>query len=170
MLTILLQFVIVAWWEELAFRGIVLQNIGKGLNITWGAALSTLSFGLVHASNPNATILSTVIIMLVTIKLVFAYLKSGQLWLPVGLHLGWNFFQASVFGFASSGHKSPSLISQTATGPVWLSGGEFGAENSIFIIPITLASFYLMHLWVKKSRNLNHLKFKDFIITENSLK
>ena len=169
MLAVLFQFAVVAWWEELAFRGIILQNISRGLSIRWGILLSTLGFGLIHAGNPNATLLSTVLIMIITLKLVYAYLKSGQLWLPIGLHLGWNFFQASVFGFASSGHISPSLLAQTPIGPDWLSGGEFGAENSIFIVPLTLASFWLMHLWVKRTRRLTESKFLDFVVTREYL-
>lgn len=166
-LAVFFQFVIVAWWEELAFRGVILQNIARGLNLKWGIAISTLGFGLIHAGNPNATFLSTVLIMVITLKLVYAYLKSGQLWLPIGLHLGWNFFQASIFGFASSGHKSPSLIAQSPVAPDWLSGGVFGAENSIFIIPCILASFYLMHLWVKYSRGLKDDRIMDLLISDD---
>lgn len=169
-LAIFFQFIIVAWWEELAFRGIILQNIAKGLNVKWGVLISTLGFGLIHAGNPNATVLSTILIMIITLQLVYAYLKSGQLWLPIGLHLGWNFFQASVFGFASSGHMSPSLIAQTPIASDWLSGGSFGAENSIFIVPFTLGSFYLMHLWIKRSRALKNHTIADFLVTDDSFK
>lgn len=166
MLAVLFQFIVVAWWEELAFRGIVLQNIARGLNLKWGVILSTLGFGLIHAGNPSATVLSTILLMLITLKLVYAYLKTGQLWMPIGLHLGWNFFQASIFGFASSGHKSASLIANSPVGPDWLSGGEFGAENSIFIVPITLASFVAMHLWVKYSRKLKSFGLNDYLVKE----
>ena len=169
-LVVLIQFVIVAWWEELAFRGIILQNIAVGLNIKWGVILSTLGFAILHAGNPNATVLSTILIMLITLKLVYAYLKSGQLWLSIGLHLGWNFFQASVFGFASSGHQSPSLIAQTPVGADWLSGGAFGAENSVIIIPLTLGSFYLMHWWVKYSRGLKNYKMFNYLVSDNNPK
>lgn len=167
-LAVLFQFLIVAWWEELAFRGIILQNIAQGINVKWGVIISTLGFGLIHAGNPNATVFSTILIMIITLKLVYAYLKSGQLWLPIGLHFGWNFFQASVFGFASSGHESPTLISQSPLGPDWLSGGNFGAENSIFIVPLTLASLYLMHLYIKYSRGLKKYRLRDFLITDDS--
>lgn len=169
-LAIFFQFIIVAWWEELAFRGIILQNIAKGLNIKWGILISTLGFGLIHAGNPNATVLSTVLIIIITFQLVYAYLKSGQLWLPIGLHLGWNFFQASVFGFASSGHMSPSMIAQTPVASDWLSGGSFGAENSIFIVPFTLGSFYLMHLWVIHSRGLKNHRIVDFLVKQDNFK
>lgn len=170
MSAVVFQFAVVAWWEELTFRGILLQNISAGLNVKWGIILSTIGFGLVHAGNPNATVLSTLLIMIITFKLVYAYLKSGQLWLPIGLHWGWNFFQASIFGFASSGHLSPSLIAQTPIGPDWLSGGTFGAENSVFIVPLTIGSLYLMHLWVKYSRGLQQHTPTDLLVSEDDFK
>ena len=159
---------IVAWWEELVFRGVILQNISTGLNLKWGIILSTIFFGLIHSTNPDATILSTLLIILVSLKLVYAYLKSGQLWLAIGLHLGWNFFQASVFGFASSGHSSPSLIAQTSIGPSWLSGGEFGAEHSILIIPITLASLFIINWWTGRTRISGENSFFKFLISEQT--
>ena len=169
MLGMILQFSVVAWWEEIAFRGIILQNISKGLDLKWGVILSTIIFGLIHFGNPDATILSTFLIILITLQLVYAYLKTGQLWLPIGLHLGWNFFQASIFGFASSGHNSPSMLSQNHIGVDWLSGGDFGAENSIVIIPFTLASLLLINWWIGKSRIPKENRFFKFLITKHTI-
>ncbi|WP_455170621.1 CPBP family intramembrane glutamic endopeptidase [Aegicerativicinus sediminis] len=162
-LAVILRFMIVAWWEELFFRGIILQNIIEGLNLKWAIAISTLLFALIHAGNPNATLLSTIMIVLITLQLVYAYLKTKQLWMPMGLHFGWNLFQASIFGFASSGHKSPTLISQNPVGPDWLSGGEFGAEGSIILIPILIGSIALINIYInwsnKSEDNKNILTF-----------
>jgi len=169
MLGMIVQFAVVAWWEEIAFRGIILQNISKGLGLKWGVVLSTILFGLIHFGNPDATILSTFLIMLVTLQLVYAYLKTGQLWLPIGLHLGWNFFQASIFGFASSGHISPALLSQSPVGADWLSGGNFGAENSILIVPFTLASLLLINWWIGKTRIPQGNAFFRFLITKDTI-
>ena len=93
-----------------------------------------------------------ILIVLITPQLIYAYVKTGQLWLPVGLHLGWNFFQASVFGFPASGQVSLSMISQSPVGPEWLSGGKFGAEGSILIIPVTILSYLMIHYWVRATR------------------
>ncbi len=146
------QLTIVAWWEELVFRGYLVQNLVEGTSIKWTLILSSLIFGFLHYGNPNATIVTSLLIAVIAPQLIYAYLKTGQLWLPMGLHLGWNFFQASVFGFASSGQESPSLISQVPIGPDWLSGGVFGAEGSILIVPFTILSMVAIHYWVKMSR------------------
>jgi len=163
-LAVFWKLIVVAWWEELVFRGIILQNMIKGMGLIWSVVLSCLLFGLMHAGNPDATVLSTILIALVTPQLIYAYLKTGQLWLPIGLHLGWNFFQASIFGFASSGQTSPTLVMQKAIGPEWLSGGAFGAEGSILVIPFTIASLYLIHWWVRYSR-VSGQKLFSFLIS-----
>jgi len=162
-LAVFWELVVVAWWEELVFRGIILQNMMMGMGLVWAVIVSSLLFGLVHGGNPSATLLSTIMIACVTPLLIYAYLKTGQLWLPIGLHLGWNFFQASVFGFASSGQTSPTMITQTPVGPDWLSGGAFGAEGSILIIPFIIVSFYLIHWWVQFTRTPGQ-KFFGFLI------
>jgi len=151
-LGVLYQLALVAWWEELVFRGYFFQNLAAGAGLIWSIVISSLVFGLLHGMNPDATVLSSLLIALITPQLIYAYLKTGRLWLPMGLHLGWNFFQASVFGFAASGQPSPSLISQTPIGPDWLSGGAFGAEGSLWILPFTILSFLLIHYWVRATR------------------
>lgn len=150
--SVVYKLTLVAWWEELVFRGYFLQNLMAGMGLKWAIIISSLVFGLTHGMNPDATVLGSVLIALITPQLIYAYLKTGQLWLPMGLHLGWNFFQASIFGFASSGQESPSLIAQTPLGPNWLSGGEFGAEGSVLILPVTILSYLLIHYWVRASR------------------
>lgn len=158
-----LKLTIVAWWEELVFRGYFFQNLIAGTNLKWAIIISSLVFGLTHMMNPHGTILGGLLIAFITPQLIYAYLKTGQLWLPMGLHLGWNFFQASVFGFASSGQDSPSMISQSPLGPEWLSGGEFGAEGSILIIPVTLASYFLIHYWVRATRSPGQRMFEIMV-------
>lgn len=152
MLIVFYKLAIVAWWEELVFRGYFLQNLAAGTNLLWATIISSLAFGLIHVLNPDGTLMGGLLIVLITPQLIYAYVKTGQLWLPVGLHLGWNFFQASIFGFPASGQVSPSMISQSPLGPEWLSGGKFGAEGSILIIPVTLASYLLIHYWVRTTR------------------
>ncbi len=143
---------VVAWWEELVFRGYFFQNLIAGMGLMSAIIISSLVFGLTHIMNPDGTVMGGILIALITPQLIYAYLKTGQLWLPMGLHLGWNFFQASIFGFAASGQESPSMISQSPVGPEWLSGGEFGAEGSVLIIPVTILSYLLVHYWVRATR------------------
>jgi hypothetical protein len=61
---------IVAWWEELVFRGYFFQNMIEGMGLKWSIILSSLIFGFGHAVNPEATLLSSVLIALITPQLM----------------------------------------------------------------------------------------------------
>ena len=60
-----------------------------------------------------------------------AYTVNRSLWLPIGLHFGWNFGQSGLFGLLDSGTSFPSLIDARIAGPAWLTGGAFGPEASL---------------------------------------
>jgi uncharacterized protein len=95
-----LAFVVVGWQEELFARGYLLQNLDDGLgflgrrySVIAAVLLSSAVFGLAHLGNPNATWVGAVGTGLAGVFLAYAYLASGQLWLPIGIHIGWNFFE-----------------------------------------------------------------------------
>lgn len=139
---------LVGFWEELVFRGYVLQNMAEGMGMKTAIVISCALYGLIHAANPNANALSTAIIMLFGYLRIYGYLSTGQLWLSIGMHTGWNFFQATVFGFAASGHaEAQTLLTHDDQSADWLSGGKFGPEASVLTIPVVLFALVAMRLW-----------------------
>jgi membrane protease YdiL (CAAX protease family) len=130
-------FVLVGWNEELLFRGYRLQNLIDGLNPLWGVIISSLWFGIVHLGNPNtdAKVLVASGIFLAGMFLAYGYLATKQLWLPIGLHIGWNFFEGVGFGFPVSGLDIYHLTHITVDGPVLWTGGAFGPEAGLVLIP-----------------------------------
>ena len=146
----LVEHILVGYWEELVFRGYLFQNLREGLGLVLAIIVSCLLYGLIHASNPNATVLSSAIIVLFGFLRIYGYLSTKMLWLSMGMHIGWNFFQGPIFGFSASGHQTATLIDQSPTGADWLSGGAFGPEGSILIIPILGLALLAMRWWSKK--------------------
>jgi membrane protease YdiL (CAAX protease family) len=147
----LLTMALVGFWEELVFRGYVLQNMAEGMGMKTAIVISCLLYGLVHAMNPNAGVLSSSIIVLFGFLRIYGYLCTGQLWLSIGMHTGWNFFQATVFGFAASGHaEEQTLVSHDVAAANWLSGGSFGPEASVLTIPVVLGALYVMRVWSRR--------------------
>jgi CAAX protease family protein len=65
---------------------------------------------------------------------------TRRLWFVMGLHLAWNFTQGGIFAVAVSGGRASGLLTSTLTGPALVSGGEFGAEASVFAVGICLAA------------------------------
>lgn len=136
-----------SFFEEVLMRGIVLR-LSETLFGTWFAlGLSSLLFGLSHAQNPNATTLSSVAIALEAGLLLGAtYLTTRRLWLPIALHLSWNFTQGGIFGVSVSGHEASGVLKSEPTGAVLLSGGEFGVEASVVTV-VLLTGISLALLW-----------------------
>jgi uncharacterized protein len=134
--------------EEIIFRGFLFRLSAKLIGM-WGAlVLTSVLFGAAHAFNKGATLGSSVAIALEAgVLLGAAYALTQRLWLPIGLHLGWNFAEGSVFGMSvSGGTKKTSLIVGTLSGPDALTGGAFGPEASIVAVVVCLAAALFL-LW-----------------------
>ncbi len=149
-LTFIVVFALVAWNEELLSRGYHLQTLESGLNTFWAVFLSSAVFGVMHLGNPNATWVSALGILLAGIFLAYGYLVTRQLWLPIGLHLGWNFFEGVGFGFPVSGLDTYPLTRITVSGPEMWTGGAFGPEAGLIIIPALAVGAGLIWLYSKR--------------------
>lgn len=132
--------------EELIFRGFLFRVAEESLGTWLALAISALIFGLLHLANPNATLWGAIAIAIEAgIMLAAAFVYTRRLWLPIGIHFAWNFVQGAVFGVAVSGNEAKGLLQSTLSGPSLLSGGDFGAEGSIFAIVVCLvAGIYLI--------------------------
>jgi hypothetical protein len=132
----------VAVFEELLFRAVLFRILEEAGGASVAVIVSAAMFGLLHALNPGATPLSTLAIALEAgVLLAVAYAASRNLWLPIGIHMGWNFTEGSIFGAAVSGGTQPStLATSTLSGPRWLTGGAFGPEASVVSIVVCLAA------------------------------
>ncbi len=163
--------------EEILTRGFLLRNLAEGLNIRLkkerpdtnpegmdkkspsrralfiAYALSSLIFGILHAANPNASLMSILIIIAAGLFLGLPFILSGELGFSLGLHLSWNFFQGVVFGFPVSGMRTAfSFIGIEQSGPAWLTGGSFGPEGGLLGLAAIIAGSALIILWHRISR------------------
>jgi len=135
-----------AVFEEIVFRGFLFRLAAKLLG-TWGAlAITSALFGAAHAFNPGATVGSSLAIALEAgVLLGAAYALTDRLWLPIGLHAGWNFAEGSIFGMSvSGGAVKSSLIVGALHGKDLYTGGAFGPEASIVAVVICLAAAVIL--------------------------
>jgi uncharacterized protein len=159
MLLMLGGFVGVGIEEELFARGYLLRNLAEGLCGRWlrpqGAVLlawlgSSVVFGLLHARNPNATLASTLALMVGGLALGLGYVLTGELAISIGMHITWNLFQGNVFGFPVSGlFVGPTIIAITQGGPALWTGGPFGPEAGIIGGVATALGVVLTLFWVR---------------------
>jgi CAAX protease family protein len=128
-------FLLTGWNEELSFRGYTLQNLIDGLNVPLGVIISSVWFGLAHLGNPFASWTAVVGILVAGVFFAWCYLITKQLWLPVGLHIGWNLAEGVIFGFPVSGLQTYQLVRQRVAGPDLITGGKFGPEAGLVLLP-----------------------------------
>jgi CAAX protease family protein len=152
-LTFFIAFVLGGWWEELLSRGYHLQTIASGLNLFWGVIISSAVFGLLHLGNPNATWVSAAGIFFAGVYLAYAYIRTKQLWLSIGLHIGWNFFEGVVFGFPVSGLDIYALTRIKVHGPELWTGGAFGPEAGLIVLPSLILGAFLIYLYTMNRAN-----------------
>jgi membrane protease YdiL (CAAX protease family) len=126
----------VATTEELLFRGVLFRIVERGLGSYGAMALTGLVFGGAHLVNPQATPVGALAIAIEGgVMLGAVYAATRTLWLPIGLHLGWNAVLGGVFAATVSGSDStPGLLRSALTGPDVLTGGSFGPEASVFAV------------------------------------
>jgi membrane protease YdiL (CAAX protease family) len=148
--TFFIAFIFVGWNEELLSRGYHLQTIASGLNLFWGVVISSAVFGLLHLGNPNATWVSAAGIFFAGVYLAYGYIRTRQLWLSIGLHIGWNFFEGVVFGFPVSGLDIYALTRIKVQGPELWTGGAFGPEAGLIVLPSLLLGAGLIYLYTLK--------------------
>ncbi|WP_171006614.1 CPBP family intramembrane glutamic endopeptidase [Halalkalirubrum salinum] len=134
--------------EELVFRGYILSNAIEGLDFRWlsqpvtiatALGLSALLFALIH---PAPELVNGLHFLSAGLLLGLAYLLSGQLALPIGIHAGFNFVSAYVFPTAAD--PSFAVISLSTTGPNWLIS-QTGLIPTALQIPAALVM--ISYLW-----------------------
>jgi membrane protease YdiL (CAAX protease family) len=137
-------------FEELCFRGYVFQNFIEGTNAFIATAILSALFGIAHLANPNSSWVAAFNITAGGVLLALCYIRTKSLWLPSGLHFGWNFFMGRIYSLPVSGGKSAdTLLIIQRKGPTWLTGGDFGPEAGIPALIIIIALCFLIYYWPK---------------------
>ncbi len=121
--------------EEIIARGVIFRIAEEGRGTWFAVAISALFFGGAHIFNPGATLWSSAAIAIEAgVMLALLYHVTRSLWACIGLHAGWNIMQGTVYGIPVSGGAVDGALISHRTGPVWLSGGVFGAEASVIAL------------------------------------
>lgn len=145
--------------EELVFRGYQLRNLAEGLAgprvpprpaLALAIAIASALFGLAHLANGHATATSTISLVLAGVVLSLPVLLTGELAIPIGLHIAWNFFEATVYGFPVSGAQPATrLLTTRQAGPALWTGGDFGPEAGLLCVCWMALTGILIVAWCR---------------------
>ena len=139
--------------EELVFRGLLFRLVEERLGTWLSLLLTGVLFGLMHLLNPDASLWgATAIAIEAGFMLAACYAATRNLWVPIGLHFGWNFAAGGIFSVVVSGNgESAGLLDASTSGSTLLSGGDFGPEGSLYTVAAG-AALTVVFLWLAHRR------------------
>lgn len=135
-----------AWNEELLFRGFAFTVMMGAIGAPRTIGITSAIFGAAHIFNPDPSVASTIAVTCAGAFLAWVRVATGSLVAAFAAHFAINFTQAVVLHAPVSG-----LALQTpgyryvATGPAWLTGGEWGPEGGLAFVMAMLAASFLCY-------------------------
>jgi membrane protease YdiL (CAAX protease family) len=144
--TVLFSSLVKGWWEELLFRGYMFKNMAWSTNIIISALMTSAIFGSLHIFNylqQRLTALDCLSIFvegtLSGLLLVFAYIRTRNLWLSIGLHAGWNSLMGSIMRLGIPQGGKPEFMTNLFASPSHTMG-----VNNIAILGIAAVLVFLV--------------------------
>jgi hypothetical protein len=138
-----------AAFEELAFRVALTGPLALVFPRSVSMVLPAAVFGIAHASNAGASLLSTTNTVLAGLLLaIYVYAprnangenakKDPDLGLAIGFHFAWNFALGWIWGAPVSGYRANHRFLLAEPLDTTFSGGSYGPEATLFATAIFL--------------------------------
>ncbi len=135
-------------FEELFFRGYLFQTLIEGTNAFFAVLILSVLFGIGHLVTPNSSWIVAVNLSVFGAMHAIAYLKTRSLFMASGLHFSWNFFMRNVYSLPVSGTEtSRSFLDVRASGPQWVTGGDYGPEAGIPALLLMIICSIFIWYW-----------------------
>ncbi len=146
-------FIVVGIIEEVLARGYCMRVVLNYQNILIPVLGSSAIFSVMHLMNPKLSALGIFNIFLVGILFAYMFIKTGNLWMPIGYHITWNFFQGNVFGFSVSGITMEGVYAVEYLEDNIITGGNFGLEGGVLATVVIGVGFLLTKIYPTKKRH-----------------
>jgi membrane protease YdiL (CAAX protease family) len=155
-------FILVALREEFRARGYGLFTLSAGIGFWPAAIVSAAFFGYSHHGNSGEDWIGLFNAGAFGLLACLLLRRTGNLWMPIGLHMAFDWGETYFYGVANSGHKLPGhLLNSSSSGPAWLSGGTVGPEGSL------LCTLLIVVVWLICAGWLREVKYPKLAPVEN---
>jgi membrane protease YdiL (CAAX protease family) len=149
---VLVAFLVVGFYEELMFRGYVLQRLNERAGRAASIIVSSLIFAVFHGANPQADLFGILNTALIGAVLCALYFRTGSLWMPVGFHATWNFALGYLYSLPVSGVPLHGILRVVEVDPdSRLTGGSYGPEAGL-VSTIVIAVWGVWLIWKRTGR------------------
>ncbi len=130
--------------EEMLFRGYAFQYLAREWNASITIVAFGILFGLVHLFNNNVQPIGAANTALWGCLLGYACVRGRSLWLPTGIHFGWNLaltlFTSNLSGLTI---RATAWELRWSGSELW-SGGNYGVEGGLLATIVALPVFLLV--------------------------
>jgi uncharacterized protein len=142
--------------EDFFYRGYLLFTLTTGIGF-WPAAIVTSSLmGGIHYFNPSGHGLGPVSATIYCLVTVLVLRRTGDLWMPLGIHSAWAWAEVYFYGVPDSGYRANGhLFNASFHGNLLLTGGGFGPEASIFTLLVLAIWGVIFSVWLRGVRYPN---------------
>jgi len=125
-----IDFLTASVFEEIIFRGYVFFLLFEAAGAEAAVLLSSVVFAVAHlVKHPSTPILYAFNAFIFGALAALCRHFTGSLWLPIGLHFGWNVVSGPIFGLPYSGRPyERGVVVSDVSGPNWLTGGLYSLD------------------------------------------
>jgi uncharacterized protein len=163
------MFLMVGFFEEYTFRGYALHTLAEGIGFWPAALIMSFGFAYVHMGNGGETTIGIIATAVFAMFAAAILRRTGDLWMAVGAHAGWDWGQTYFFGVNDSGLQAPGhLLNPSPSGPAWLSGGSVGPEGSVLTLILWAAMFVLFLLIYRRPPEAENTYLSSVLETPTS--
>ena len=158
-----LVFILVALREEFRARGYALYTLTDGIGFWPAAIISAAIFGYGHHGNSGEDWIGLFNAGLFGLLACFLLRRTGNLWMPIGVHMAFDWGETYFYGVADSGNVLPGhLLNSSSTGAAWLSGGTVGPEGSVLCTLMMIVVWAICAAWLREVKYPKTLVSNEF--------
>jgi uncharacterized protein len=148
--------------EDFLYRGYLLFTLTTGIGFWPAAVVTSLLMGGLHYFNPGGHSLGPIAATEYCLVTALVLRRTGDLWMPLGIHATWSWGELYFYGVQSSGFPSQGhLLNPSFHGPVSLTGGTFGVEASWPSLVLLALWGIGFSLWLRGTRYPNPTAIAD---------
>ncbi|BCZ45256.1 membrane protein [Clostridium gelidum] len=140
----LIIFIFVGFNEEL-FRGYCMTVLKQTKKSWIPIIVSSVIFALMHSMNAGISLLAYINLFLFGISMGYLFMKTKNIWMCIGYHITWNYFQGDVFGFLVSGNVTDSIYAIRTISPNLINGGSFGPEGGLVVTILLVITIFIIY-------------------------
>lgn len=129
--------------EEVLFRGFPMQRLYETFGPAPAVLVTSLIFGWAHAGNLSVTWVALLNTSLWGVVFACAWLKTRDLWFPIGLHVGWN-WTLPLLGVQLSGFTLEVTGYRLVGGGTLWDGGAYGPEAGLITTLLVPAMLFVI--------------------------